>query len=88
MDRGENLFAQNWVEQWKRNVRERGARYRWWRNEPSLENARVYGVDLWSWYGEDRIWYRRMNCLNPSWSGASEEELRRTAGESVPQMIR
>lgn len=88
MDRGENLFAQNWVEQWKRNVRENGPRYWYSVNEPSLENARIYGVDLWSWQTNCCVWLSRMNCLNPSWGDSSEETLRRTAGESVPQMIR
>lgn len=89
MDRGENLFAQNWVEQWKRNVRERGMYYRWGRNEPSLENARIFGVDLWSWFSNDGVWRRRMDRLNPSWAHYQDEvRLRRTAGDSVPQMLR
>jgi hypothetical protein len=90
MDRGENLFAQNWVEQWKRNVRERGVYYRWGRNEPSLENARIFGVDLWSWFSNDSMWRRRMDRLNPGWAYClgAEEELLRTAGDSVPQMLR
>lgn len=88
MDRGENLFAQNWVEQWKRNVRENGTLYRWGRNEPSLENARIFGVDLWSWRRNFPTWDYRMRRLNPRWMYSSEETLRRTAGESVPQMIR
>lgn len=88
MDRGENLFAQNWVEQWKQNVRESGPSYLHGTGEPSLENARIHGVDLWSWIHDDSMWRRRMRCLNPSWIYCNEEQLRRTAGESVPQMIR
>lgn len=88
MDRGENLFAQNWVEQWKRNVREHGRMYMYGVDEPSLENARIYGVNIWGWVSNNELWNYRMNCLNPSWADSDEEELRRTAGESVPQMIR
>lgn len=88
MDRGENIFAQNWVEQWKRNVRECGGRYCRGISEPSLENARIYGVDLFSWRENYYSWCRRMDRLNPRWRGATEESLRRTAGDSAPQMIR
>lgn len=88
MDRGEILFAQNWVEQWKRNVRERGRTYIYGADEPSLENARIHGVDLWSWVSGNDMWLSRMNCLAPGWMHFSEEDLLRTAGESVPQMIR
>ena len=88
MDRGEILFAQNWVEQWKRNVRERGLHYRWDTDVPSLLNARIYGVDLFSWSENYTTWARRMNCLNPRWAVSSVEMLWRSAGTSVPQMIR
>jgi hypothetical protein len=88
MDRGEILFAQNWVEDWKRNVRERGLLYIRSTNEPSLEYARVFGVDLFSWQNSSDMWSFRMECLNPRWITSDVDELRRTAYDSVPQMIR
>ena len=89
MDRGENLFDQNWVEKWKRRVRENCLSYRFRTNEPSLENARIYGVYLFGWRADDvDIWGRRMDLLNPLWAEQSIEELRSTAGDSVPRMIR
>lgn len=72
MDRGENLFAQNWVEQWKRNVRECGNTYYRVISEPTLDVARNFYCDVFSWGSSGvrepySVWEERMFDGYPNW---------------------
>lgn len=72
MDRGENLFAQNWVEQWKRNVRECGITYHRGISEPTLDVARNFYCDVFYWGSSGvrepcSVWEEHMYEVYPNW---------------------
>lgn len=91
MDRGENLFAQNWVEQWKDNVERAGSLYHWGVGSPTLDAAAHYGCDIWSWdWGVDARWRIRQDRLFPHWWDleGNEEDNARTRNMSPVGLMR
>lgn len=73
MDRGEKLYAQNWVEQWKTNVRELGGAFQGGRDEPTVNRARHFWCQMFTWastmQGHD-VWRDRMYGEWPSWASS------------------
>ena len=91
MDRGENLFAQNWVEQWKNNVVREGSSYHWGVDSPTLDAAAHYGCDIWSWsLSTDGMWRARQDRLFPHWWDLEriEEDNARTRDKSPVGLMR